>query len=180
MIFQQGCLKVRELEAEDASLLAKWLSDPAVLEFYEGRDNPFDLDKVRDVFFTPEDPETRCIVEWDGRAVGYLQFYPLDEEEKALYGYGNELIYGMDQFIGEPDHWNRGIGSELVTGTASFLTREKRAKRVVMDPRTSNLRAIACYMKCGFRQVMLLPKRELHEGTYEDCWLMEYLPEFKV
>lgn len=57
MLFHNGKLKVRKLEKEDNVLLAKWLSDPLVLEFYEGRDNPFDLEKVNEVFFAPEDEE---------------------------------------------------------------------------------------------------------------------------
>ena len=43
MLFQSGNLKVRELEEKDKFLLLKWLSNPLVLEFYEGRDNPFNL-----------------------------------------------------------------------------------------------------------------------------------------
>lgn len=35
----------------DQRHLAKWLSDPAVLEFYEGRDSPFDVNKVQQVFY---------------------------------------------------------------------------------------------------------------------------------
>ena len=34
MLFQNNKLTVRELEIEDNYLLAKWLSDPAVLQFY--------------------------------------------------------------------------------------------------------------------------------------------------
>ncbi|WP_306307200.1 GNAT family N-acetyltransferase [Alicyclobacillus acidiphilus] len=44
---------------------------------------------------------------------------------------------------------------------------------MVMDPRVENTRAIHVYEKCGFRQVKLLPQRELHEGKRHDCWLME-------
>lgn len=50
ILFQNQGLTVRTLEEKDDILLAKWLSDPSVLEFYEGRDNPFDLNKVREVF----------------------------------------------------------------------------------------------------------------------------------
>ncbi|GIN63772.1 hypothetical protein J27TS8_37650 [Robertmurraya siralis] len=45
MLFQNGKLLVRKLELKDNYLLAKWLSDPLVLEYYEGRDNPFDLER---------------------------------------------------------------------------------------------------------------------------------------
>lgn len=66
-----GNLKVRMLE-EDNVLLAKWLSDPSVLEFYEGRDNPFNLDKVNEVFYPPEDEEVRSNVNLEYQKVHFL------------------------------------------------------------------------------------------------------------
>ena len=71
-------------------------------------------------------------------------------------------------------YWNKGIGTKLVSSVVEYLIREKGADRIVMDPQTWNERAIHCYEKCGFEKVKLLPKRELHEGAYRDCWLMEY------
>ena len=174
MLFHNGKLKVRKLEKEDNVLLAKWLSDSLVLEFYEGRDNPFDLEKVKEVFFAPEDEEVKCIVEYDGNEIGYIQFYQLDNETKKEYGYFTGNVYGTDQFIGETEYWNKGIGTLLVTSMIKFLIEHKNADRIVMDPQTRNTRAIKCYEKCGFNKVKLLPSHELHEGKYQDCWLIEY------
>jgi aminoglycoside 6'-N-acetyltransferase len=174
VLFKNGHLKVRKLENNDKSLLARWLSDPRVLEFYEGRDNSFDLEKVEKIFYPPEDDEVRCIVEFDGNEIGYIQFYQLDDETKKDYGYFGENVYGTDQFIGEIEYWNKGIGRLLVSSMVQFLTEEKNAERVVMDPQTRNTRAIRCYEKSGFKKVKILPKNELHEGEYRDCWLIEY------
>ncbi|WP_409276325.1 GNAT family N-acetyltransferase [Neobacillus sp. SCS-31] len=174
MLVTNGALVIRKLQKGDASLLAKWLSDPAVLEYYEGRDNPFDLAKVLDVFYQPDDVEMKCIVEYEGKAIGYIQYYGLGVETRRVYGYGDENIFGMDQFIGESSYWNRGIGTVLVSAMADYLTREKNADRVVMDPQAGNARALRCYEKCGFKKVRLLPKHELHEGVHRDCWLIEY------
>lgn len=80
----------------------------------------------------------------------------------------------MDQFIGETEYWNRGLGTHLVKSMVTFLVEQKHAELVVMDPQTWNERAIRCYEKCGFKKVTLLPKNELHEGEYRDCWLIEY------
>ena len=174
MLFQNESLRVREMESKDALLLAKWLSDPRVLEFYEGRDQSFDLNKVKKVFFDDEEDEIKCIVEFGEVEVGYIQFYEVGDETKKEYGYGDEKIFGTDQFIGEPEYWNTGIGTKLVTGMVDFLTSDKKADLIVMDPQTRNKRAIKCYEKGGFKKVKILPARELHEGVYQDCWLMEY------
>ncbi|WP_019413976.1 GNAT family N-acetyltransferase [Paenisporosarcina sp. TG20] len=176
MLFQNGHLKVRKLEEKDNILLVKWLSDPSVLEFYEGRDNPFDLDKVNKAFYSSEDvDEVKCIIEFEENEIGYIQFYQLDDETKKEYGYLNEKVYGTDQFIGEVEYWDKGIGTLLVKSMVNYLIEQKKADRVVMDPQSRNVRAIKCYEKCGFKKVRLLPKRELHEGEYQDCWLLEYI-----
>lgn len=174
MLFQNGKLKVRKLEKQDAPLLARWLSDPTVLEFYEGRDNPFDLDKVHQAFYSSDDDEVKCMVEFEGNEIGYIQFYPLDSATKKEYGYSDETIYGVDQFIGETDYWNKGIGTLLVTSMVTYLIEQKGADRVVMDPQIRNTRALKCYEKCGFKKVKILPNKELHEGVDQDCWLIDY------
>ena len=175
-IYNREKLLVRTLRDEDKYHLAKWLSDPEILRYYEGRDNPFDVEKVEKVFFEEDDEVTACLVEYDDKPIGYIQFYEVEEEERFTYGYDNktEIIYGMDQFIGESDYWNKGIGTELVRTMVEYLIDKKGADRIVMDPQTWNERAIRCYEKCGFKKVKLLPKHEWHEGEKRDCWLIEY------
>lgn len=178
MIFRNEALTVRLLEEDDAPLLVRWLSDPQVLQYYEGRDRPHTPDMVKEHFYTRTEELTPCIVQYEGVNIGYLQYYPVDDEERAEYGYDDpaEIVYGMDQFIGEIAYWDRGIGSLLVRSTVEYLTGRLGASAVVMDPQTWNTRALRCYEKCGFQRKKLLPKRELHEGEFRDCWLMEYRP----
>ncbi len=173
MVYQYGSLKVRRLEEKDKHLLSKWLSTPEVLKYYEGRDNPFDLEKVERVFYSSDDDEVKCIIEYEGKSIGYIQYYELDEDTKKEYGYESCRIFGTDLFIGEVDYWNRGIGTLLVSSMTEFLIDGMKAVKVVMDPQVWNERAIKCYEKCGFNKVKLLPKHELHEGELRDCWLIE-------
>lgn len=177
MLIQNGRVAIRELIDVDKFLLAKWLSDPVVLQFYEGRDRPLNLAQVEEDFYGEADGETRCLILYDEEPIGYVQFYPVEDEERRIYGYSNpsEILYGMDQFIGEPVFWNKGIGTKLVEMIVTYLLNEKKVDRIVMDPQTWNERAIRCYEKCGFSKVKLLPKREWHEGEYRDCWLIEYV-----
>lgn len=175
MLFRQGELSVRPLTEEDAGLLAAWLCDPRVLEFYEGRDHPHDLELVQERFYREDSETVRNIVSYGNRPIGYIQYYEIDREERELYGYAGtqERIFGMDQFIGEPDCWNRGIGTMLIQAMASYLLGEMKADRIVMDPQAWNARALRVYEKCGFKKKKLLPQHEWHEGAYRDCWLIE-------
>jgi aminoglycoside 6'-N-acetyltransferase len=55
-----------------------------------------------------------------------------------------------------------------------YLINVLDANKIVMAPQTWNERAIACYEKCSFKKVKLLPKHECHEGELRDSWLMEF------
>lgn len=54
ILIQQNKLTVRTLTEEDAFLLVKWLSNPVVLEYYEGRDRVHDLELVKKHFLKTE------------------------------------------------------------------------------------------------------------------------------
>src|SRR5690625_5295793 len=123
MLFKNGDLTVSKIQEEDKYELAKWLSDPAVLEFYEGRDNPFDVKKVEEKFYSlDKDYVNSCIVTFKDIPIGYIQFYELDKKTRELYGYEtDDVIFGIDQFIGEVDYWNKGIGTLLVSRMVNYL-----------------------------------------------------------
>ena len=173
VIIKENNLNIRHLEQSDNYLLAKWLSDPSVLEYYEGRDNPFDLEKVNQKFYHSNDHVQRCILEYSRMPIGYIQFYLVDDKNEYS---ANEVIYGMDQFIGETEYWNKGIGTLMIRVMVSYLVEKWQADRIIMDPQVSNERALKCYEKCGFKKVKILLKHEFHEGKYRDCWLIEFKP----
>lgn len=176
IFFRDEEITIRTLEIGDADLLVKWLSDPAVLEYYEGRDRPHDVDLVKQRFYENREDIIQCIIQYRTTDIGYIQFYLIDEEEREIYDFKDYkgTIYGMDQFIGETDYWNQGIGSHLIKATVNYLIKEKGATKIVMDPQAWNTRAIRVYEKNGFVKKKFLEKYEWHEGEYRDCWLIEY------
>ena len=175
MLYETDRMKVRSLLPEDQHLLVKWLSDPKVLQYYEGRDNPFNLQKVERSFYYQEKGIVKCLVEFEGKKIGYIQFYKVNSVTSEITDYSEEEnVYGIDQFIGETDYWNKGIGTMLISSMVDYLMEQKQAGRIIMDPHVSNTRALRCYEKCGFKKVRILPKHEWHEGEYRDCWLIEY------
>ena len=176
MLWQEGDLALRPIDEGDVELMARWLSDPAVLGYYEGRDHPHDTALVREVFFNAHaGDETRCIILLSDSPIGYLQYYRVAADEMQEYGYApGSLVYGIDLFIGEEPRWNHGIGTRLLNGVTRYLHTAMGADRVVVDPQTWNTRAIHTYEKVGFHKVRLLPHHELHEGELRDAWLMEW------
>ena len=180
-LYQKDSISFRKMEdrLSDYKLLAKWLSDPAILEFYEGRDNPFDLEKVKEKYAhrtRGESDVTPCIIEFENHAIGYIQYYKVDAEEYQvqdkidLERYSNP--YGIDLFIGETNYWNKGIGTHIVKGMIDYLIENEKADVVFIDPQVNNKRAIKCYERCGFTTISVVEKRELHEGEYRDSLIM--------
>jgi aminoglycoside 6'-N-acetyltransferase len=179
-LVQHDHLAIRLMRDElaDYIVLAKWLTNPSVLEYYEGRDNPFSLERVQQKY-TPRvqrrHPTMPCFFVDSDKPIGYLQYYPLSPAASAAFELpATASPFGMDLFIGEPTYWNRGLGTTYVQLATHYLLTACAATHITLDPRVENLRAIRCYEKCGFRKVKVLPHHELHEGAYRDSWLMVY------
>ncbi len=173
--FSEGEFALRRMEdaLDDYARVSRWLTDERVLEFYEGRDSPFPLEKVKEKYaprVLSQEGVTPCIMEYECRPIGYLQFYPADAEEYQFEGRGK--VYALDLFIGEPQDWDRGLGTQFIRLLLCYLFEQIGVDWVLTDPHVDNLRAIRVYEKCGFRKVKILPKHEHHEGKDVDCWLM--------
>ncbi len=163
----------------DYQLMEKWRTDEKVLRFYGGRDYPYFLEKVIETYqprIQGQEGVVPCIFSYQNINLGYLQYYSLNEiseNHRQMYHLDEtEHVYGIDLFIGEPKYWNQGIGTKVLSAVVNYIFTELLAVKIVIDPDVKNLRAIRCYEKCGFTKVKLLTSHELHEGKYQDCWLM--------
>ena len=169
-------IRVRTLTEEDLPIMLNWLTDDRVLEFYGGRDQNYTLEKIRQEYIEKDsDISNRLIVEYDGKPIGYVQVYDMIDEYYNSYHYDKtgERVYCMDQFIGEPDYWNKGIGPKFMKMILEYLRDKKGAQAVILDPHQNNPRAVRAYEKVGFKIIKELPEHELREGVMEDCYLME-------
>ena len=66
-------------------LMARWLTDPRVLEFYHGRDQPHPYQRVIERYgprTRGESPVRPCILDYQGEEIGYLQFYPVTDPQE--------------------------------------------------------------------------------------------------
>ena len=154
MVIDFEDIRIRDFCENDLSLMLKWLTDERVLEFYGGRDlnyTPMSLKEHYEKDFETEG--FRVILEYVNRPVGYGQIYRVMGElydEYCYYKTGN-VVYAMDQFIGEPEYWSKGIGTKYINQICSFLKQNCKADIVLLDPHKNNDRAIRAYQKCGFK-----------------------------
>lgn len=164
---------------EDYNLLTKWLSDPSVCKYYEGKSKRYDLEKVLMKFGPYARGEERvipCIIEYENRPIGYIQHYKAysDEYDESkivdMSKYDNP--HGCDIIIGETQFWNKGIGTKVIQMTIKYLFQNENADIIFIDPQIWNKRAIRCYEKSGFKPLMVAENRELHDDEPKDCLIM--------
>ena len=101
-------------DLDDYALLARWRSAPHVAEWWDTARSDLGLDGVIAKYRSrtgPDDPTTACIIEVAGLPVGYIQYYLWAAYEAEMREIGFELplgYWGVDIFIGERDHMDRG------------------------------------------------------------------------
>ena len=175
MKIESNLIQIRDLTEEDLPLMLEWLTDDRVLECYEGRDVRFTMETLSAHFLEEIPDGFRFIIEYLNQPIGYGQVYQLSGELFEEYDYPDEgrVVFAMDQFIGEPDYWNQGIGTEFLRVMTAHLKESMGADRVLLDPHKNNHRAIRAYEKAGFKVIKILPEHELFEGEMKDCYLME-------
>ena len=166
---------IRYLTENDFLLMLKWLTDKRILEFYGGRNIHYTIESLTEHYSRKFENGFRVIIEYREIPLGYGQIYRLKGKLFSEYDYpdSGKIVYDMDQFIGEPECWNKGIGTCFLKLIANYMKKQKAAEIILLDPRKSNHRAIKSYEKSGFKIIKSLPKHEMFEGRAEDCWLME-------
>ncbi len=153
-------VSIREMKHTDYEIMAQWLSTEEVLEFYGDVNSPFTLQQVKDKYKPRVNRKvsvTPYIVELAGSPIGFMQYYILDEKIQEKFGYPTNLtVFGIDQFIGYPKLFNKGIETKIIRLFIEHIYQHKHVDFIILDPAISNTRAIRTYEKCGFRKVKKL------------------------
>jgi aminoglycoside 6'-N-acetyltransferase len=163
-------VSLRPIADEDLDKLWRWQHEPGVVEWW-GEPNE-DREQFRAEHFEPDvAPTWRFIIEWQGRPVGMLQYYhdyPDTEDSWSA---------GIDIYIGEPDARDRGVGTEAVRIMLRYLFEVKRVHRVIIDPQTTNARAIRAYEKAGFRREGVMRHNDFMHGKYIDTQYLSIIED---
>jgi aminoglycoside 6'-N-acetyltransferase len=162
-------LHIRKMNHTDYEVMSKWLSTKEVLEFYGDVHSPFSFEQVKEKYeprVNGDVPVVPFIVELNREPIAFMQYYKLNTKQfKENTYHPGEHVYGIDQFIGEPHLFNKGIGTIMVRKFIDYIGEHTNADIIILDPNISNVRAIKCYEKCGFRKV-----KKMNDGCH---WLME-------
>jgi RimJ/RimL family protein N-acetyltransferase len=91
-------------------------------------------------------------------------------------------------YIGDPDNWGKGYGSEAMNILVRFGFMELNFNRMELNVFSYNPRAIKSYEKIGFVQEAVIRESLYRDGTYHDIhvmgilrrdWMAKYHPEVK-
>ena len=179
MIVLDGDIGIRRMrdDEDDYSKMREWCSREHVKDTYSETEKSYEeIVEKYSVRTRGETDITPAFIVYKGRDIGYIQFYPVDEEEYMLKGRysldGYEDPYGIDVFIGEEELIGKGIGSKAVEMLSDYLLYKAGADIVLIDPAADNKRAVAAYKKAGFREMTVLHQREVFRGECRDNLLM--------
>jgi RimJ/RimL family protein N-acetyltransferase len=100
-----------------------------------------------------EDPTDLFLIELDGRPIGQLQSYLIDDHpEYAAMVALDRPAFGIDLFIGEPELVGKGHGPALIRAFLRDVAFPRYGVDLcVIGPTRSNAAAIRAYEKAGFR-----------------------------
>jgi len=107
----------------------------------------------------------------------------LREQEKMIGTTGLTKINYIDRcaefgiFIGDKNHWNRGIGTEAAQLTLDFAFNVLNLKNVMLKVFSYNKRAIKSYEKAGFKLIGSRRCAKIIAGEYYDDVYMDVLAD---
>jgi RimJ/RimL family protein N-acetyltransferase len=131
----------KPLSPHDFPLMLEWLSKEQVKEWWNDGDDT--IEKVARHYGADDQTARFILLETDAggeKPIGYFQYY-FDESNSI----------GIDQFIGEKDYINRGLGTRAIKQFVEMIARRHQPTQIILDPSPENKRAIRCYEKVGFK-----------------------------
>ncbi|MGD9152274.1 MAG: GNAT family N-acetyltransferase [Gammaproteobacteria bacterium] len=151
-------IEFKKFSEEDVPVFYNWAEKPHVKntwfqEVYEKKEAI--LEKIKGNSY-----DYPFLILIDDKPIGYIQcedlttFFKENPDCKNKY-YFNEPkgTYCIDLFIGEKDYLGKGHGTKIIKQFSNWLLTKPEVKKLVIDPSTSNKKAIHCYEKAGFKYV---------------------------
>ena len=166
----------RRLSREDFALLARWLAEPHVAEWWNHESSMDALESDFGSTVDGREPAEDFIALCDGEPVGVVQYchivdYPeYVEEMESVYPVGDGAAT-IDYLVGDPDRVGRGVGSRMIADFVDFVwAHDPWATHVVVPVNSTNERSWRALLRAGFQLVArgeLEPDNPAHEPLHE-------------
>jgi RimJ/RimL family protein N-acetyltransferase len=139
----------KPLQEADLNLLCDWLNEPHVKEWWDDHLTDEEIKstykkRIGDIIVAP------FIAYLNDKPIGFIQYYQADKVGDGWWPNEVEGTFGIDQFIGDKNLINRGVGTKMIRAFVEHLFCNLNAKKIMTDVAPKNRRAIRCYEKVGF------------------------------
>lgn len=180
VIASERGLVIRRLRdaPEDYEHLVRWRNEAHVRAWWDPDDPPMTMETaVREYrpLTNPGESTRACVIEMDGRPIGYIQFYRWADEPEDAAALGlafDEGAWGLDVFIGEPSDIGLGVGPRVLDLLCRYLFEERGATSVQLIAAQANARALRAYRKAGFDPAAAVLDTDTKDGRRVESWLM--------
>jgi RimJ/RimL family protein N-acetyltransferase len=159
-------VRLRAPAPDDAPAVAELLADPRVVaNLAQWSHGPYSLEKARSWITTESPNEIHWAVECiaDSAFVGVTGFHAIDHHNRHC---------GWGIWIGPPDRWGRGYGTEACMLAVEYAFRHLAMEKVCLDVYAGNDRARRCYEKAGFVSEGIKRRHYWRDGQLIDVELM--------
>lgn len=155
---------LRPMAKDDLHLLHRWLNDPDVMQYWDGRDHPATFDRVEVRFRRSVDGSDREAIRYmidveGGPCIGMVQYGRINPRAKNTQ---------IDLLIGEREFRDTGYGAEAMRALLNHLFVALKVHRVWFTIRASNDRAMRGAERAGFRNEGVLREHDQLEGQFVD------------
>ena len=133
-------MSLRKLRLSDQSRFTKWWRDTELIKLTSGVLEPIS-DKMVAKYFTTmlkDERDLNFMITVDGKTVGHVALM-----HRPRGWYETQIV------IGEKSAWGKGYGTLAIKSLLQRAKR-KRIKKIYLEVRPDNSRAIGAYRKCGF------------------------------
>jgi aminoglycoside 6'-N-acetyltransferase len=155
---------LRPATLDDVPALVAIRKHPDVFEHWRGGD---DLHAA--VLEDFDEDTARCVLELDGRVVGWIQW---DEETEPDY-----RCAGIDLYL-DAEVRGRGVGPDALRAVCRHLFQDRGHHRITIDPAAHNTAAVRAYEKVGFKPIGIARQAERgNDGTWHDALMMDLLQD---
>ena len=157
-----GRVRLRAPEELDLPLILAWQNDPEVwwLMDYE---RPFTIADVAASERRAKEEGHPYLIEVQGRPIGRIGLNQFRKRDR---------ICSLYVFIGEPDVWGMGYGTDAMMVLLADGFERFDLARVELWSLADNERAIRAHRHCGFEIDARLPERSFKDGRFYDRVVM--------
>ncbi len=143
----------RPLQRADFELLARWLALPHVAPWWSDEPTVSALEASYGPTVDGSDPTEAFIIELEGRPVGFVQRYLLDDYPAWSEALGIERAAGIDYLIGVVELTGVGLGPVIVDAfTALTFERYPDIERMAVAVQQANHRSWRALEKAGYER----------------------------